>query len=275
MTGHECGGGDCCASPTVTGGTFTQGPNPDDNSTQSFEASVSSFRLDQYEVTVARFRQFAKTFDAWVAAGNPVAGAGANPHIPGSGWQYGSPLADSADKLVALLACQSNYATYSDTGNDTLPLNCVDWYSAFAFCIWDGGRLPTESEWEYAAARGALATTYPWGNTPVPDDTLNSANLAVSLDDAPTDHLPVGARPPDVGLFGQHDLAGSMGEWVLDYYATYPTSPVTDYANLSSGFSLTRGGDWFAGAFMLDVKYRNWTNSDREIYTGVRCARDP
>ncbi|HEY3493378.1 MAG TPA: SUMF1/EgtB/PvdO family nonheme iron enzyme [Polyangiaceae bacterium] len=47
------------------------------------------------------------------------------------------------------------------------PKGCIDWYSAFLFCVWDGGRLPTESEWEYAAVGGANESLYAWGDEPV------------------------------------------------------------------------------------------------------------
>jgi formylglycine-generating enzyme required for sulfatase activity len=69
--------------------------------------------------------------------------------------------------------------------NDQYPMNCVNWYEAFAFCIWDGGRLPTEAEWEYAAAGGDENRIYPWGNDvaePLPASyaaTGNSPRIAV------------------------------------------------------------------------------------------------
>ena len=47
---------------------------------------------------------------------------------------------------------------------ENLPINCVDWAEAYAFCIWDGGFLPSEAEWEYAAAGGSLQLDYPWGS---------------------------------------------------------------------------------------------------------------
>jgi formylglycine-generating enzyme required for sulfatase activity len=42
----------------------------------------------------------------------------------------------------------------------------MDWYEAYAFCIWDGGFLPTDAEWNYAAAGGAQQRAYPWSNPP-------------------------------------------------------------------------------------------------------------
>ena len=65
---------DCCASEVVTGGTFVMG-----NATT---ASVSTFVLDKYEVTVGRFRQFVRSYIA-----PPLDGAGRHPLIANSGWQ--------------------------------------------------------------------------------------------------------------------------------------------------------------------------------------------
>jgi formylglycine-generating enzyme len=281
MNGTECQNGDCCASPLVMGGTFEQG-DPD-----AFSATVSSFLLDRYEVTVGRFRNFVAAYDAWRAAGNPAADSGANAGVPGSGWSasWNGFLAASSAVLTSDsggVDCDPNYATWSDSGNDTLPMNCVDWYTSFAFCIWDGKRMPTESEWEYAAAGGADNTVYVWGNTPIPDNTLNTANLAVydCLGDGTTvceftDILPVGSRPAGNGRYGQSDLAGSMWEWNLDWFAIYPTSAQTNYANIALGSSrVIRGGDWGSPASTLPAaaRYSYGFPTARFMNVGFRCA---
>jgi cysteine-rich repeat protein len=281
MTGTECNdGGDCCASPLVTGGSFTE----DSGMSDEFRVTVSSFRLDKYEVTVARFRAFVNAYDAWRHDGNPMTGAGANPDVSDSGWQSDFGLVADAGALRSNLECDSTSQTWASTGNDTLPVNCVNWYEAFAFCIWDGGFLPTESEWEYAAAGGSQDWIYPWGNTPVPTNMLDStADYAVynCLGDGDTDCssgdvLAVGSKPAGQGRYGQDDLAGSMWEWALDYYEPYPTGSITDYASVTGGSSRAlRGGSWYYTALYLAVGGRRLSSlpTDRSRHIGFRCAR--
>ena len=67
------------------------------------------------------------------------------------------------------LKCGGALSTWLDNaGHELHPINCVTFYVSYAFCIWDGGRLPTEAEFEFAAAGGSDDRLYPWGDTPVP-----------------------------------------------------------------------------------------------------------
>jgi formylglycine-generating enzyme required for sulfatase activity len=94
--------------------------------------SVSAFKMDKTEVTVAQYA-------ACVTAGQ----CSAPNTVANCNWQV--------------------------AGRDSHPVNCVDWYQATAFCTWAGKRLPTEVEWQWAASSGGT-TIYPWGGT-APDDT--------------------------------------------------------------------------------------------------------
>jgi len=103
--------------------------------------TVSGFALDQFEVSVGRFRRFVEAYPG----SKPVALAGAHPLIPGSGWQAAwdgnLPLDQAA--LMSSLKCDTTNQTWTDTvgTNEAMPINCVNWYQAFAFCAWDHGRL--------------------------------------------------------------------------------------------------------------------------------------
>jgi formylglycine-generating enzyme required for sulfatase activity len=80
---------------------------------------------------------------------------------------------------------------------------CLSWADAAKYCAWRGGRLPTEAEWERAAA-GLLPAhrTYPWG-----------------------DELPEAGLPRDVTPEGVEGLAGGVAEWVADGGGFYPALP--------------------------------------------------
>jgi formylglycine-generating enzyme required for sulfatase activity len=286
MTGTECQGEDCCASPLVPGGTFER------TLTNTFTATVSSFRLDEFEVTVARYRNFMNARDEWRAAGNPIAGAGENPNIPGTGWDKSWEDAWQTAEDPTFCASDGGRATYAETGNDALPANCVTWTQAFEFCVWDGGRLPSATEWEFAAVGGSLQYQYPWGNAPVPTGQQDeTADYAVydSLGDGSgagdatfADILPVGSKPLGVGPFGQMDLAGSVFEWTLDRFSIADDpeamAEVTDWANYDPTWRMVtiRGGCWSSGPEDLNVTQQ--LSTLRETYLeqyGFRCARDP
>jgi formylglycine-generating enzyme len=154
-----CGSGGskpCCAITTVPGGSYNR------SNDARYPATVSSFRLDRFEV-VGRFRKFVAAYPG----SKPKAGDGAHPLIAGSGWDAAWDANLPADKptLVALSKCDSSFQTWTDApgANENLPMNCMSWYEALSFCAWDGGRLPTEAEWNDAAAGGSEQRVCPWG----------------------------------------------------------------------------------------------------------------
>jgi formylglycine-generating enzyme len=274
----------CCTHLAVGGGTYFRSNDP------YCPATISDFALDKYEVSVGRFRSFLADFDSWRAEGHPKQKEGANPKAQLTGWGETSlpyELAGSAAELAASLDCNTA-ATWTDVEGDAdnLPINCITWFEAFAFCIWDGGRLPSEAEWNYAAAGGDEQRQFPWGST----EPLENAELAVHHchfvnDSACTrdDVAPVGSIPAGAGLFGQLDLAGNLWEWGFDAYNanTYGKpyfSPCVDCAvaavDVVRGRSL-RGGSWLNPSLELLNATRGEAQPESRAHDhGVRCARD-
>jgi formylglycine-generating enzyme required for sulfatase activity len=244
------------------------------------DATVSGFSLDTYEVTAGRFRRFV----AGYPANKPAAGEGAHPHIPGSGWQsaWDASLATDQAALIAELKCESKLQTWTDVAgaNENKPINCVNWRTAFAFCAWEGGRLPTEAEWEYAAAGGSENRVVPWGDT-APDQTLaNYGCLAGTGSTCSADALhTVGSTPLGASRWGQQDLAGSLREWTRDTTLTaYSSASIVDYANLAwNDDVMTRGGSFEDSAARLRAVARasDAGTGLKAYYVGVRCAHSP
>jgi len=286
------GNDSCCTSLEVPGGSYDRSYDlaGDGNSGDTMSpATVSNFRLDKYEVTVGRFRAFVNA-GMGTQPSPPGAGAGGHAKIAGSGWDvsWNGSLATDKGALVAAVKCNSAYQTWTDTAgaNEHRPMNCMTWYEAMAFCAWDGGYLPTEAEWNYAATGGDQQGAYPWSSPAGSLTPLDSAHASyydgtTCVGDgmagcALTDLVAVGSKPAGDGRWGQSDLAGNVFEWVLDWYAGY-VNPCTDCANVTATSSrVARGGSFYDGAAFLRAGNRSSGGPViRNYNVGVRCARTP
>ncbi len=278
--GPSCGvagDDDCCASATVQGGlasTTFVGP---DYQIGVLEPTVSSFALDRYEVTVGRFRAFVSALGSWA----PVAGTGADPRVPGSGWQQGWPLAkDEAALRAALATCPG---TWMDTvgAHEKEPITCITWYELFAFCAWDGGRLPTMTEKAYASLGGAENRAFPWSDPP-DSGTLGTAYAIYAPEGGtlPTGPAQVGSRSLGAGRWGHLDLAGNASEWSLDGYPPdsypLPARACVDCAvvALDGGARVHQGGSFLSGpADLRSFGIAGANPLERSASRGGRCAR--
>jgi formylglycine-generating enzyme required for sulfatase activity len=285
----------------VTGGTYSRTYTNDGSgpTNEADQATVNDFLLDKYLVTVGRFRQFAA---AWTGGWMPAQGSGMHAYLPGGGlanttggtetgwdatnWNNTTDL----DPTDANLACSAAFAAWTSTnsgGHENLPINCVNWYEAYAFCIWDGGFLPSEAEWEYAAAGGGPPNgerEYPWGSSS-PD--AGSAYAIYGCDypqfgtscSTLSSLAPVGTASMGAGAWGQLDMAGELWEWNLDENRTY-VDPCVNCATLPPAVSdrVIRGG-FFQSPAYPDLTAPNRSSdsaaSPRRDYIGFRCARSP
>lgn len=268
----------CCDSTLLPGGTYNRGNNP------AHPATLSPFRLDTYEVTVGRFRAFVNagqgTRESVIASGLEP-GAGAHPRIPGTGWvtAWTSTLAPDTAMLGLSLKCSETLQTWTDTAgpNEQRPMNCITWYEAFLFCLWDGGYLPTEAELNYAAAGGDDQREYPWGSGLDHSHAVYGCDARESPDCSLADVPPVGSRSPlGDGRWGQSDLAGSVWEWTLDWYNDAYIDPCVDCAvTAPAGSRMVSGGSFFDDNLSLSVGKRLNLDPRRWSDVGARCARNP
>jgi len=159
---------------------------------------------------------------------------------------------------------------------DNQPVVGVNWYEAMAYAAWlarltgDPYRLPTEAEWEWAAARGnprRRGRRYPWSN----DWDAACCNSALSRLAVPS---PIGLYPHGATPDGLHDLAGNVYEWTASLYRPYPYDPARCEDPVAPGIRSVRGGSWYTGPSLVRCAYRGRLNpGDGDLNLGLRLAR--
>ena len=197
------------------------------NARPAHSETVAAFRIDKLEVSVADYNEF-------VNAGRAVA--------PWTG-----PMPDGR-----------------------LPVVGVGWNDATSFCAWrhpDGGRLPSEIEWE-AAARGPSGFTYPWGNETQPgfaNVTPGGGNqlLAAGF---------FGFRRTPSGI---SDLIGNAWEWTSSPMRAYAGGP--SLPDSLANYRVIRGGAYNTPGAIATAWLRGYSRPSLKpeelAYTGFRCAK--
>jgi formylglycine-generating enzyme required for sulfatase activity len=165
-------------------------------------------------------------------------------------------------------------AQYGSSGafaGDQRPREDITWLQARDFCAARGLRLPTESEWEYAA-RGPDALHFPWG------DAWNE-NYAVWHGNSNSQTADVGSVPAGRSWVGADDMIGNVWEWTSSVFEDYPYDPNDGREQDSDDTSVRRAlrggslGSADAGFLRAAARVRN-DASDGNNNRGVRCARD-
>jgi formylglycine-generating enzyme required for sulfatase activity len=160
---------------------------------------------------------------------------------------------------------------YLDSASKVYPVVHVSWLDARKFCEWVGGRLPTEVEWEYAAA-GPEGYLYPWGVSP-PD--CGKANYSAEEGPCVETTTPAGSYPQGASWRELEDMAGNVWEWTASLYKPYPYKAGDGREDpAASGLRVARGGSWLSLQESLRSASRHkFEPSNAGSNLGFRCAR--
>ena len=183
----------------------------------------NSFFMDAYEVTIGQFKTFLKS----------------------SGYKPDEPI--NWDKV------------YEISPTEKHPMIYVTWHDATAYAKWAGKRLPTETEWEYAARGGLIDKVYSWGDDEnLARDYANYRGVG-GRDKWDIMTAPVGSFKPNG--YGLYDMAGNVWEWCQDWHTSDQEKRVL------------RGGYWDNFSNYLRLALRLHRTPHSKYYNrGFRCV---
>jgi len=263
----------CSGDVSISGGRFILGALPGegfvfDNEKWAHEVHVQPFCMARTAVTNAGFAAFVDDAgylrrDLWSDAG----------------WHWRTQA--GATMPVYWMKQDTNWQVRCF--DQTLPIapnaavSHVNWHEAEAYCKWAQRRLPTETEWEFAAATAPGGRMhkrrYPWGDTPPTSAHANLYAVASRVID-------VSALPDSDSAWGVRQMIGNVWEWTADWFAPYPgfmRDPYKEYSEPWFGnHKVLRGGCYATRASLLRNTWRNFYTPDRrDVLAGFRtCALD-
>ncbi|MGH8929410.1 MAG: ergothioneine biosynthesis protein EgtB [Egibacteraceae bacterium] len=258
---------------TIPGGPFGMGAPATggfvyDNERPRHRVEVPGFAIDRYPVTTRRYAEFA-------AAGGYAEDRWWSPRglewraETGHRWPQGWEPDGRGDWVVR----RFRHTVPLDPRE---PVEHVSFFEAEAFAAWAGGRLPTEAEWEKAAAADPATGRFrpwPWG-------TASPTPAHANLDHRRFGPAPVGSFPAGVSAYGVEQLLGDCYEWTVSGFEPYPgytTFPYPEYSEVFFGgdWKVLRGASWATRGCVARNTFRNWDHPyRRQIFAGIRVAYD-
>jgi formylglycine-generating enzyme len=271
----------------IPGGRFQMGDSQNDTNVFAVAnpvhtVQVNPFFMDRYEFTNERLRdvlQWARDQGLIVVISNLVT------------------LAEGSTNGLVGLAKPNSEIYFSNgvfsvrSGRGNFPAPYISWFGAVACCNFlsamsgrelcydltnwtcnfskKGYRLPTESEWEFAARGGYETLRFPWADTNVithsyanyRSDTNNWYDVSPTRGFHPA-YVLLNPRSSPVGVFAPnnydlYDMAGNIWEWTWDWHGRYPSGMLFNPTGPATGFNrIFRGGSWFTKAERLTCAMR-------------------
>jgi iron(II)-dependent oxidoreductase len=299
-------GGPCPGDVEIPGGSFFIGAPMDspfvfDNEKWSHEVAVKPFRIARAPVTNSEYLAFVESGGYrqeryWSPTGWRWLNSSGAPQLEQSLASFFKHVIND-ERLVTESKEKLEHPIYWRRGVDgswqqriydrlvplqeNLPAVHLNWYEAEAYCNWAARRLPSEAEWEIAAASEPSSDgcklserrrRFPWG------DEIPSRARA-NLDWNARGVVEVGAYADGDSAFGCRQMIGNLWEWTADDFQPYPGFIVDPYKEYSKPWfgthKVLRGGCWATSSLLIRNTWRNFYTPDRrDVWAGFRtCAR--
>ena len=257
-------------SVLVPGGEFVLGvdalsePHSLDNERSAHVVDLPAFRIGRVPVTNGEWRQFVDD-----------GGYEDQRWWSDRGWAHRQEAGLSAPQFWNRDGTRTRFGHVEEIPADE-PVQHVTYFEAEAYAAWAGARLPTEEEWEKAAAWDPAAgkrRRFPWGTT---EPTEHLANLGGDA----LRPAPVGAYPASASAYGAEQMLGDEWEWTSSPLRPWPGFTPMLYEQYSQPFfdgdyKVLRGGSWAVAPGIVRPSFRNWDHPiRRQIFSGVRLAWD-